>query len=58
MTRNDCHTPDSFSDWDVERPSFDTCNDMIKATVVEATQNHKQAKANVCATDHVILTVY
>ena len=36
------------------RPSFDTRKAMIMAMVVEAPQNHQQAKANVSATDHLI----
>ena len=31
---------------------------MIREMLVQAPQNHKQAKANVSATDHVIFTVY
>ena len=38
------------------RPSFDTRKAMIMATIVEAPQNHQQAKANVSATHHVIST--
>ena len=58
MTRNNCRTPASSSDF--LRPSFkfDTRKAMINATLVEAPQNHKQAKANVSATNHVILTRY
>jgi hypothetical protein len=38
----------------VSRPSFNTRKAMIMATVVEAPQDHQQAKANVSATVHVI----
>ena len=40
----------------VSRPSFNNCIEMIKAMVVEAPQNHQQAKGNVSAADHVIST--
>ena len=40
------------------RPSFDTRKAMIMAIIVEAPQNHQQAKANVSAIDRVISTVY
>jgi hypothetical protein len=42
----------------VSRPSFDTRKAMIMAMLVEAPQNHQQAKANVSAVVHVISTVY
>jgi hypothetical protein len=43
----------------VSRPSFDARKAMIMDMVVEAPQNHQQAKANVNATfDHVISAVY
>ena len=53
---NKGRTPASSND--VSRPSFDTRKAMIMAMVVEAPQNHQQAKANVSATDHVISAVY
>jgi hypothetical protein len=42
----------------VSRPSFETRKELIKDMLVEAPQNHKQAKSNVSATDHVISAVY
>ena len=42
----------------VSHPSFDTRKAMIMDMLVEAPQNHQQAKANVSATDHVISAVY
>ena len=42
----------------VSRPSFDTRKSMIMALLVEAPQNHQQAKFNVSASDHIISALY
>ena len=51
MTRNSCFTP--ITPIGVSRAPFDTRNEMINAMLVETPQNHKQAKDNVSAIDHV-----